>query len=66
MNAITKKRIVKLWHEPTGYWAELRRGLRCVAADTHTCHEDTLPDLERAVARATVCNCDDCTATVTR
>jgi hypothetical protein len=63
LKAATKKRTVKVWCEPeNGFWADLKPGLRCIAADTHTCHEDTLDQLEMAVAWAEPCRCDDCGA----
>lgn len=61
LSEATKNRTVKAWREASGYWADLKAGLRCSAADTHTCREDTLPELEEAVARAKACECDDCT-----
>jgi hypothetical protein len=61
VKATTKRRTLRVWHEPeNGYWADLRPGLRCIFADTHTCHEDTLTELEAAVAAASQCQCDDC------
>jgi hypothetical protein len=61
LKAATKRRTLRVWHEPeNGYWADLRPGLRCIAADTHTCHEETLTGLEQAVAWAGQCQCDDC------
>jgi len=63
LKAATKRRTVQVWHEPeNGYWADLKPGLRCTLADTHTCHEDTLAQLETAVALAQPCQCEECVA----
>lgn len=43
-----------------GIWAYLRPGWRCPAADTHSCHEWSWEELERAVRLAVPCRCDEC------
>ena len=61
LKATTKRRTIRVWHEPeSGYWADLKPGLRCILADTHTCHEETLAGLEDAVRCASRCQCDEC------
>lgn len=56
------KRVAKVWDEgdANGVWAELKRGWRCPANDTHTCHEWTFDELYAAVLRAEQCQCDEC------
>jgi hypothetical protein len=43
-----------------GIWAYLRTGWRCIASDTHACHEWTVEALAGAVRRAEPCPCPDC------
>ena len=43
-----------------GIWAYLAPGWRCVASDTHACHEWSVEALGTAVRRAESCPCPDC------
>lgn len=57
-------KVQEYWHETeNGHWASLKPGWRCIYADAHSCREDTLTDLLRAVRDSEPCDCNECKPT---
>lgn len=46
--------------EGNGVWAYLKPGWRCIRADSHACHEETVDELANAVRMAVKCECPEC------